>query len=325
MKGVRSCIQYIIYAAIANTLIFGALIGYWSWSTNNLLAANEVYDAAQDVPGEIYAIEGYNIHVQTMGDPQNQPLLLIHGFGVEGGLFWGEFAELLAEDYYLIMPDLLGFGHSERVITPDDGYTHAGQVEILAGVLDELQISQANVLGNSYGGGLAAQMALDYPEKVNQIVLIAPQVFDLGGNFFQSLVSIPFGIGRAMTWSAQGGGPRADNLARMGCEDGSNYCPSQEELNRRRRLADIDGTTDALIAFSTTPPDARLPEDLSEIDKHVLVIWGPGDTVISYADYSSRVIDALPSAELIVMDGHGHNPYKTGPDEAAAYVKEFLE
>ncbi|MEM7111717.1 MAG: alpha/beta hydrolase [Chloroflexota bacterium] len=315
----KGCFRFVIYFVLLLVL----LVGYWSWSTNRQIAASEQFEATAAAPGMIVNLHGYDIHVQTLGEPTNPPLVLLHGFGVHAGLFWGEFAELLAEDSFVIVPDMLGFGHSERVTEPNRFYTHAGQAQLVADLLAELKIQTADILGTSYGGGVAAQLALDRPQRVNRLVLIAPQVYDLGGGFFETLGTLPLGVGRALTWSAQGAGPLAQQLASLGC-DGDGYCPPEAELAQRQRLAEIEGTTDAFMAITNTPRDARFPAELSSIGNQTLIVWGTADSILAYDEYAQRLADELPNARLVALDGVGHAPYKDVVGETAVLVNEFL-
>lgn len=323
MSRLKGCLRIGLYLILGMVGLILVLVLGWSWNTNRQLEASEQFAAAEDAPGQIIPVANYDLHVQTLGDAANPPLLLIHGFGVEGGAYWDEFAVDLAQDHYVIMPDLLGFGHSERVAEPVAAYSHTGQAELLAGLLDGMGVGTVSVIGASYGGGVAAELALAQPERVEHLVLIGAQTYELGGGFFETLVTLPLGLGRAMTWTAQGAGPRSEALATMGCGEGGGYCPSEAELADRLRLAQIEGTTDALVAFTNTPDNARIPAALGDIQQHTLLIWGEVDSTIPLEN-GLRLDKDIPDSELIVMPGLNHSPYKEAPQETATLVRSFL-
>lgn len=297
-------------------------LGYWSWSTNRQVDASENREVTAGAPGRFVTVDGYQLHVQTLGDPAAPPLLLVHGFGIVAGQYFDTLGEELARDFYVIVPDLLGFGHSQRVTEPVAAYSHAGQAALLDSLLTELGVEQTPVVGHSYGGGVAVQLALDHPQRVERLVLIAPQVYTVGGGIFETLVTLPFGLGRALTWTSQGAGPRAEMLATFECDSG--YCPTGEELQLRQQLAEIENTTDALLAFTATPDDARFPGELPQVDRPVLILWGTADTTVPYADNADRLAADLPNGELISLEGLGHSPFKQVPVVIADLIREWL-
>jgi pimeloyl-ACP methyl ester carboxylesterase len=100
------------------------------------------------------------------------------------------------------VPDLLGFGHSQRVELPAHEYSHAGQAALLAQLVQELGLKSVDAAGSSYGGGVAAQLALDFPGMVRRLVIVDGQVYELGGGLFQAMGRLPWGIGSALTRKA---------------------------------------------------------------------------------------------------------------------------
>jgi pimeloyl-ACP methyl ester carboxylesterase len=115
-------------------------------------------------------VDGVRVHYQEAGDPSSPALVLIHGFA-SSTLVWSKvFLRLASEGYRVIALDMLGFGYSGK---PKNGeYTIAGQAKILVRLLDRLGIPRALFIGSSYGGAVAATCALDYPERVEKLVLV---------------------------------------------------------------------------------------------------------------------------------------------------------
>jgi 2-hydroxymuconate-semialdehyde hydrolase len=300
------------------------IIGGWVWNTNRQIGRSET-NTLQNAPGQLIEVDGVQFHVQTAGpatDPTGVPLLLLHGFGVDGAIVWSEIEPFLAEERRLILPELLGMGFSERVVEPGAHYTVAGRAEHLAQLLDSLDVSQVDVAGASYGGGVAAQFALEYPDRVRRIVFVDAQVFEAGGGFFETLGTLPLGIGRAMTWSALGAGPQSAMLMSGGCETGG-FCPSADYVEARMERATLNNTTEALQAMSRTEPEARIPDELDQIDQPALVIWGTEDNIIDPAR-GEQLTELLPNGRLYWVDGAGHSPQLDQPDVVAAEMLTFL-
>jgi pimeloyl-ACP methyl ester carboxylesterase len=103
------------------------------------------------------------------------PLLLVHGLMVTGEMFEPIVAPL-AQRHRLIVPDLRGCGKSRELPPP---YTVKRQAADLACLLDHLGIEASDVLGYSQGGTVAQQLALDYPKRVNRLILSNTYAYNL--------------------------------------------------------------------------------------------------------------------------------------------------
>src|SRR5215217_2112941 len=115
-------------------------------------------------------VDGVRVHYQEAGDENAPALVLIHGFA-SSTLVWSKvFLALAEEGHRVIAVDLLGYGYSAK---PKNGeYTIAGQAKLLTRLLDCLGITQAILVGSSYGGAVAATCALDYADRVEKLVLV---------------------------------------------------------------------------------------------------------------------------------------------------------
>lgn len=304
---------------IARSIFLVLLLALLAWLTactaqaNREISRDEVLDFETLAPGDFYRINGFSIHVRTLGapaaDPTGIPLLMLHGFGPAGSSVWARFAEdELAAQRSLILPDFLGMGYSERVTSPGRHYTIAGQAGMIADLLDEMGIEQVDLLGHSYGGAVSAQFALDYPEKVRRLVLLDAQIFENRiGQFFQSLGALPFGIGRAITWNSLGGGSTTFQA----------FCGEVDPCELAQVVL-VRGTVDALQAINDTEQVSRLPEDLPLIDRPVTVIWGSEDQIVAIED-GRRLADTM-GVELQVIEGGSHTPFFDAPGTTAEKI-----
>ncbi|BAU40638.1 alpha/beta fold hydrolase [Leptolyngbya sp. O-77] len=102
---------------------------------------------------------------------QGVPIVLLHDTWSDGGE-WLAVVDLLAERYHCLMPDLLGFGESER---PRLHYSVALEVDCLAEWLEALRLRRVSLVGVGVGAWVAASFALKHEEKVDGLVLLAPE------------------------------------------------------------------------------------------------------------------------------------------------------
>ena len=108
-----------------------------------------------------------NINYDVKGE--GDPIVLIHGFGLDSRI-WGKHVEELSKSNKVITYDLRGFGKSSL---PSGTYSHS---EDLHELLKELNIQNPKIVGHSFGGEIAVEYALKYPNEVNSLVLISPSL-----------------------------------------------------------------------------------------------------------------------------------------------------
>ena len=123
--------------------------------------------AAQPVaPGRIVAVNGVELHYQEKGS--GEPLLLLHGFGACAS-DWNSIADVLAQDYRVIIPDLRGHGWSTN---PSNRFTMRQSSEDIAALLDHLGLERVKAMGISAGGMNLMHLGTRQPERIEALVLI---------------------------------------------------------------------------------------------------------------------------------------------------------
>lgn len=108
-----------------------------------------------------------DLYFEVNGD--GHPIVLIHSGGVDSRE-WTFLVSLLSKNYKVITFDGRGAGKSPSPIK------HANYVEDLLALMDYLELNQATIIGHSMGGQIATDFALNYPERVSKLVLIAPSL-----------------------------------------------------------------------------------------------------------------------------------------------------
>ncbi len=228
------------------------------------------------------------------------PVLLIHGSGpgVSGRANWqGLMRSPLRERYRLLAPDVAGFG-ATRARTGIE-LTHDTRVNHLVGFLDMLRLDRVDVVGNSMGGGLALALAHRHPERVRRMVLMGT----VG-------ISFPISPGLDRVW---GYTPSVDNMRELMRLFAYNQGLVTEELIQLRFEASAVPDVQERYAEAFAAPRQRhldamaLAEaDLARIDVPTLLVHGRDDQIIPLEATSLRLLEILPSADLVVFSRCGH-------------------
>lgn len=117
-----------------------------------------------------------NLYYRTQGE--GTPIIIIHGlFG--DGLNWGGVARQLKDKYHLVLPDMRNHGRSGH---DNNDCTYPSMAEDVSGLMDELELPDAHIVGHSMGGKIAMTLALSQPERVRSLTVvdIAPKAYPEG-------------------------------------------------------------------------------------------------------------------------------------------------
>lgn len=232
------------------------------------------------------------------GTAKDGTVMLIHGSGpgVTAWANWRLTMPALAQRYRVLAPDMVGFGYTER---PDDQtYGLDAWISHAIGFLDALEIDSVNLVGNSFGGGLALALAIRHPQRVRRLVLMGA-------------VGVPFPLtpGLDEVW---GYTPSFDNMRRLLDIFAFNRELVSDELAQLRYEASMrEGVQEAYAAMFPAPRqrwiDALASTDaqIRSIPHEVLVVHGRDDKVIPL-DNSLRFAELIERVQLHVFGRCGH-------------------
>jgi pimeloyl-ACP methyl ester carboxylesterase len=261
-------------------------------------------------------IDGQKISYLDNGrDKAGRTIMLVHGFG-DSSASWMFFARIFRDgDYRIIVPDLVGFGRSAKPADADYGY--AAQANRLLALLKTLKASNAHLVGNSMGGGVAAQMALMQPQVVASLTLIdsagihykateLDQQVLKGANFL--VPKKPEDFERLMDFVTARRPPLPqpikDFLAARAVKDSTLH----EKIFYEVLLKDV-----GFLAYS-----------LADIKAPTLILWGGKDRVLH--PESARVFNRyIPGSRIHYFPELGHMPMVEAPEESALVVSAFID
>jgi pimeloyl-ACP methyl ester carboxylesterase len=266
-------------------------------------------------------VNGVRIHYQEAGDEQAPPIILIHGF-ISSNLIWSHVLKPLAQKgLRVIAPDLPGYGYSGK--PRDAEYTINEQARSVMGLMDRLGIRKATIAGASYGGAVAATMALDYPERVEKLILVgAVTNDDVKKNILMRVTVLPL-VGDIATPLFLG----SRWILRKRME--GMYRRLQRPINEkmvasRHHLLETANAHRAMIRTARHWSANRIAREASLIRQPTMLVWGDEDDHIPLDD-AFRLRDAMPNAKLIVFRNCGHLPPAEQPEKFVEAVADFCK
>ena len=299
-------------------LILALLLGLFLWS--RALASQ----ARATVPpvGQIMEVAGGSIHYVEMGPADAPPILLIHGIAAQLQHFTYGVTDLLRDDFRLIVIDRPGSGYARR--DNDEDAALPTQAAMIAEFLDRKNIGPAVVAGHSLGGAVGLALALDHPEKVRALALIAPltHVQDEIPPIFKGLELRTHAMRRfvAHVFAQPVGKLTTDKVLAFA------FAPEHPPADFMTRAAAILGLRpEAFIgaASDLVTLEAALPAQVArygELDLPGGVLYGDGDVLLD-PQVQGRSMTAY-GLTYDTLPGRGHMLPITAPAEVARFIRD---
>lgn len=260
---------------------------------------------------------GDSVFVRLDGNKDNPALLLIHGAGDEAGAVWQSLLPELQKHYYVITPDLPGFGKSSGA---NRLYDPAHYSAVLEWLTQELHANPVYVMGHSLGGGLAIQFAGTFPQLVHKLVLI-----DVYGVLHRKVLTNWFSEQREETRHFFDPrkileGTLKSVINRFNENEVSENINSMLQNPLTRKTA-LGGNPQHIVGLALINSD--LGWFLDRISAATLVLWGADDSIapIQTADVLRH---RLQSARLAILHDCGHTPMYDQPQLVNQKVISFL-
>ena len=257
----------------------------------------------------------------ALGDKGTE-VILIHGLGASADI-WMHNVEALAKKHRVYVPDLVGFGRSDR---PGPSFSPFDYTRFLDDFINILNMDRVNLVGQSLGGGIALHYALQFPQKVNKLVLVDNAGFGKEVIWTLRWMSLPL-VGELFSYPSRKGVEIFFKLAvRNRALVTKDFVELYYDIFSRpgfqkfflmllRQIVDIRGARGEILD--------PVMNNLYKITQPVLIIWGEKDRVLPLKQgYLGK--ERLPNAKLKIMEGCGHIPFFERSDEFNELVLKFL-
>lgn len=275
-------------------------------------------------PLQHVSIHGHDVGFRRVGEGQDDIVLLIHGLAGSSKT-WDAVMPPLAQHTDVIAPDLLGHGESAK---PSGDYSLGAFASGLRDFLAVLDVPRVTIVGHSFGGGVAMQLAYQHPELVDRLVLVGSGGLGREVSWLLRMLSLPgfeylmplgfpkpaveFGTGIGRELSRRG--LRSERLGEMWRAYASLAgAPNRKAFVRTMRGV-IEPTGQTIDATDRLYLAARVP---------TMLVWGDRDPIIPVA-HGKAAHEAIDGSRLEIMEGMGHFPHVEEPERFAAVLLDFI-
>jgi pimeloyl-ACP methyl ester carboxylesterase len=235
-----------------------------------------------------------------------RPVLVLHGFDTIDPA--APFLDLLGRQAELIAPSSPGFGNSPR---PKDFDTIYDLVHLYLAALDELPHDKIGLLGFSFGGWLAAEIAAACTHRIDKLILVDPIGIKISDRETPDILDI---FNRS-----------PDEVRHCSWHDPEHSAPDYNAMSDEALVVHARNR-EALCLYAWHPYmyNPQLPRWLGRIDVPTLVLWGESDRIVS-PDYGRAYAGMIANARFELIERAGHHPEIEQPEAFVARVARFLE
>ena len=255
---------------------------------------------------ETAEVQGRRLQYLRLGETPGEPLLLLPGFGGDLGNFLFN-QEELSRDRPVYALDLPGQGGSSKDV---DGGDLSFFVSVVTGLLDRLGIERTHLAGHSMGGLIAAGVALQHPDRVASLALIASAGLgeEINGDYLEGFIAAD---------------RRRDMQRVLGLLFANPALVTRQLVEDVLRLKRLDGVEDGLRAVQAAlfgGGRQTVVLDLEPLQMPILAFWGAEDRIIPAAH-----AEHLPAgARVEIVGGAGHMPHMEEAGNVNRILSEWL-
>ena len=259
-----------------------------------------------------FVFQDKNIFYRTVG--KGEPLLILNGI-MMSTRSWVPFEAHYTRENMLILLDLLDQGESDKM---DCDYDQGIQVEVVRTLLDELGLDQVSILGTSYGGEVALQIAVKYPERIKRMVL---------ANTVARTNAWLREIGDA--WNYAVSVPEAYYCTTIPTIYSPSYYDRKKDwmANRKAILTKTafanEDFLNSMVRLTKSAESHDVTKDLPKVEVPTLVISCDQDHITPMEE-QRRIVSLMPQAEMIILPETGHAAFYERPYLFTSIVLGFL-
>jgi pimeloyl-ACP methyl ester carboxylesterase len=280
-------------------VLLGAVgLSFWLRPVSVFRVFNEAQMYLIGARNHTATVDGFRIHYYTLGPENGRPVVLVHGLGGRAE-DWEKLAPYLRKaGYRVYLPDLPGFGQSEK--PANFSYSVTDQAKVVVGFFDAVGLKQVDLGGWSMGGWIVQLVAVKNPERISRLML-----FDSAGLYVK-----PEWDTKLFTPISPAEVEKLDKLLMP-------HPPHLPEFVSRDilRVSEehawvIHRSLDAMLAGRETT-DALLPQ----LKMRVLIVWGEVDQITPLSE-GEKMHKLIPQSQMDVVAGCGH----LAPNECATAI-----
>ena len=275
--------------------------------------------------GELEEIKLHGHRVTFRRAGWGPAILLIHGIAGSSET-WAPVIEPLAEEYTVVAPDLIGHGDSAK---PRGDYSLGAYASGIRDLLQAIGHERVTVVGHSLGGGIAMQLAYQFPERCERLVLVSSGGLGREVSFLLRAATLPgsewvipvLASDRVLT----AGNMLGRLVGRAGLRAGSDL----EELWRALTALHDSGARQAFVYTLRSIVDAG-GQRVSARDRlymakemPTLILWGESDRIIP-VQHGEEAHDAMPESRFETFPGAGHFPHRDDPARFVRVLDDFI-
>lgn len=248
---------------------------------------------------EIVTVQGVGLQIFKGGDQNKETLLVLHG--INGPEHWNDLYDDLAQQYRVLIPSHPGFGKSElpsRMDSVEDiSYVYLD-------LLDEMELENIHLLGISFGGWIAAEMAVKSCSKIKTLTLVDALGIKVSDRETRDITDI-FVLSKEERKKVIFHDP----------QKGSAFFPDVNSLSEEDIREYYRNEQSALsLGWKPFMHNPKLIDRLHRIQVPTLVIWGKNDGVVK-PEYGEVYAKAIPNSDFQLIEDAGHMPHIEKPEE----------
>ncbi len=247
------------------------------------------------------------------------PLLVVHGY-LWSGTVWDDVFPLLARTLRVIVPDLPGFGESEKPPPARYAYGYEAFTESLVDLVASLGVGRVSVCGHAMGGAIALMLAAHHPDLVEKLILVDPIVYASRRSAAASVATLP--ILGPIVFKQMYGRAMFRRFFRENVYAKDSSLP-EKRIEQMFAAFNVPAAREAAYATMVATLDRRaLVASIPRVNAPTLVAWGRHDRSVP-VEHGRRLARELRRARFEVFDC-GHSPAEEVPEAFAEVASAFL-
>ncbi len=274
------------------------------------------------LPLQHVTIHGHDVKFRRGG--AGEPVLLIHGLAGSSRT-WDDVIPGLVEHHDVIAPDLLGHGESAK---PVGDYSLGAFASGLRDLLSVLDVPSVTIVGHSFGGGVAMQLAYQHPHLVDRLVLVGSGGLGREVSWLLRLLTLP---GAEYLMPIGFPKPLVDRATDVGRQLGRRNIRWPKLSEMWRAYSSLAGAQNRSAFVRTMrgviEPSGQMvnARDRLYLAAHIptLIVWGSDDGIIPVS-HAHVAHELIPTSRLEILDGVGHFPHVEAAERFNEVLVDFM-